>query len=1065
MRGLVFFCGGLVGAQNDSKHSKVHVKHTSSSIGENRKQTKMASAIRANNNGYQGFAVFPLSKALQRNGLSREVSEDMKRRLVAWLSRQTCVFEAGHHEKYWDYFVQARDDVVPPQFTAEVGEYVPGTVRIVRRFLQDGELRGETMYMPAECMVLVICDMFFGDDDPDSKSNSSDRLPPLRTVMTPGNCEAPPIVIAQAVTFIARIVPDMLKWAVPTYSAINLAGGTSIDVRALDILRRETRPAFNTSGDAHTDRATFVIFARLVFNYVFAEMCASPGGVSEARIRVRLCHEPALFHMFCRRLTRAPRLTSAQVARAVPGMCADAVSQMGLLMLNELLDCAADHTVECYNHLLNEFKTVGSGPNAGRHGSDFAMARRTQGSTGGTAMSIVKLWCSNALMYDIFMRSRDAAHAYVHTNDPLWRALCSDQRSTRVNIGSVRLHTWNTAIALLVQSAHASGLWRVCSFVRKHFEHPSMAIIAQVSGCTQYEFFHTVSRVVPREHTAFWSSFFTQTCVVDLGVIDEDGEGVLIVCSDPVYTLLEAIVLASMVCRPASSADVPRTLEMLQVSYHVTRALEVGRRAPFAGSEAWCEVLWRLVVSWAEAEFMSKQRPEIDWAGMAERVWCFGDDVARAIADKAMPSLEFFQDKNRSKVTVCLLAQATGILAPKFAKRAFRQHTVALAGQLLRDDEQWLRSHGLQAFANAGTGVGAAELVSDIDLIANLLDCVLRHRTHATVGPWIAKYMSQGVCLALCEWLGMERNSTVRMMDDGRIPAVRYGDNVEEQRLQLVCAVPSSVSALRESDSKLLTKYRAVGVDVIRSNQESSSVAARTSLGVLDVLLTWENIFRRPLQPLPNLTGLVPSAVVACEHSTAVQAAAPKWQAFLQRVNYDIPYAVGTNGMCWSRRHLPFVQFMNRKVVFFDDMRAKLMCAAPSQDKSWMSIDGCAEWWDFAHFNTAFDKRFVIPKPIVSKSAPLPTAAASVYSPVYSPASPQYMYSPTSPVVDPYLNIPASYQFVVTDDDDSDDDDGSADGGRDDHDMTEAAMRRFNQHESVVSDALRFNPHGSFMSS
>lgn len=1029
------------------------------------------SATTTSHSTYQGFAVFPLSKLLQKNGLNREVSDDMKRRLLAWLSRQTCVFEAHHHEKYWRYFVQSREKVVPPQFTADVGEYVPGTVRIVHRFVEDGNLRGETIYMPADCMVLIICDMFFGETDAHS------QLPPLRSVMTTGGCDALPIVLAQAVTFIARIVPDMLKWAVPTYSAINLAGGTSIDVRGLDILRSGMLPAADAdsalmSAD-YSDRATFVIFARLVFNYVFAEMCASPSGVSEARIRVRLCHEPALFHMFCRRLSRSERITSVDVSRAVPGMCADAVSHMGLLLLNELMDCAADHTVTCYNHLHNEFKSVGSGPNIGRHGSDFAMARPVASGNTSAAMQIVQLWCSNALMYDIFKRSRDAAHSCTHADDPRWRAFCSEQRGVRVNIASVRLHTWNTAIALLTQHAHASGLWRMCSFVRQNFQHPSMAVMAQISGCTQYELFHTVARVVPRSHSGFWVSFFSQTCVVDLGVIDEEGEGVLLVCSDEVYTLLEAVILASMVCRPAASAGVPRTLEMLQVSYHIARALDVAQSASFAGCKEWSHVLWRLVVSWADATFMCAHRVDVDWSALAERVWKYSDEFSRVLSDSRASWLrEYFLDKNRSKVTVTLLAHCTGILTPKFAKREYRRHVVELARRLAVQDETWLRSRGFVAFANAAAGAGAAELVSDGGLIENLLDCVLRHSTHSVIAAWKESHMPRGVGSALAEWLGMDRQAAQQMMDDGRIPAVRYGDHVEEQRLQLVCAVPSSApvtaGALRDSDSKLLSRHRAVGAAVspnVDSSDGSSAAPgfdagpatnAHRLVGVLDVLLTWENIFRRPLQPRANLTGLMPSAVVSSDAANLC-GMVPKWDAFLRRINYDIPYAVGTNGLCWSRRHLPFVQFMNRKVIFFDDIRTKLMCAASGNDTSWMQIEGCALWWDLEHLNNAFERRFVAPTPIPAKPAKpssTPQVASNVYSPVYA-ASPMYMYSPTSPSPADVtgLNIPESYRWADSEDDDSedDDDDDDDDARQDDHEMMMSAMTKFNQYGSHAS--------------
>lgn len=1060
---------------------------------------------------YLGFVEFPLTKRLLSMGYSRDTAQDTRRALAAWLSRQVCVFEE-HHSKMWLPFAEAMDVVRPLTYSDLRLDAARNPVQITRRFFDNaGERRSETYRIAGDAAALGVCYMLYSD-----KCRAS--------LLVAIQHNSAPIFIAHAILLLGCVDADLVKWALPSYGSVNVAGLTAIDVRGLDVLMgmssdpsaHESRDASSSAASAvvasssssvvvttttltpslYRDNIAFVMYARLIFNFVFAQMCSQKNGVTDSAIRVRLVHERTLFHMFCRHLSRTPRLTAVDVARVVPGVCADVVSHLRLPQLNELMAAAAERVIQTFDRNVSECEQRVSR----RASADVPAAHTAGGSLARTpshsaADQLVALWCSDRVAYDVFLRCRFASHLYNNTsNDPQWRAVCRTPRERRVSLAAVQLHTIGSAMAQLTRSADTSGLYRVFTFLKNKFDHPSSnAVLAELSGCSQYELFQSVARVVPASDAGFWTAFASETCVVDLGVANTDGAGVLIVCSDATFTRLEALLVVGTTMRDSSEIAPPECLESFSVSYHVARAMICSDEDPThvtivappvsedrewdaqpSHASALSMGLWRAIVSWAKPQVLHESHEtRVDWVRLDWLVRQYCRIVSQQYQDNVQELGTFFDSKSRSKFQFLLVAHASGLIEAAFRSPAHRAFVLKLAAEVVSlKTEAWCREHGLMAFVNAMV-TGTQDLVRDENLVTDLLfvalhpDRVLVDLCQRTLGADPLRMLSSILSL---------NNASV--LDDGNKVGVPYGEHSRLQHMTVVATLPStpthvasqsahafdrvnsfSFESVRDDDGKSFNTCRSARVhthsDIVMFSGTTTPSHGRgirdadiQHLILLDVLLTWENVFRQRTANAPRIGGVATACFSI--HDAVVNL---QWRQFLTRYMYDIPYGISSSGLLFSRSQLPITQFVNRKVIFSDDMRAKLLCVA---DTPWRNIPGFAAWWDLADLQSAYTRRHLPPMHyprLTSRGAARlsPTAAtprrltgtsATPYSPMYSPHVTTYYadsastYSPTSP------RPSGALEFNLFDDDSD-----SSESDAADDDMA-YAMQSFNQYGS-----------------
>lgn len=1051
---------------------------------------------------YLGFVEFPLTKRLLSMGYTRDTAQDTRRALSAWLTRQVCVFE-DHHGAMWKPFNQAMEVVRPLTYSDLRLDAARNPVRIVRRFIDVmGERRCETYRISGDAAALGVCYMLYSDE---CRAWLLDAI----------RANSMPIFLTHAVMLLGCVDAELLRWALPSYGSVNFAGSTSIDIRGLDMLmsmssQQQQQQSLTPPTPTQTEQrnqVAFVMFARLIFNFVFAQMCSKKNGVTDSAIRVRLVHERTLFHMFCRHLNRSPRITATEVARVVPGMCSDVVAHLRLPQLNELMSATAERVIQTFECFNKEFQPSQTRSNS--HQRVLATTTSPTRTPKSAADQIVALWCSDRVAYDVFLRCRFASGMYHGHLDPLWRGVCNTPREVRVSIGTIQLHTIGSSVAELTRFADTSGLHRMFTFIKSNFEHPSTAVIAEISGCSQYELFQTLARVVPAQDAGFWSSLVSDTCVIDLGASNVDGAGVLVVCSDAVFTRLETMLVVAATVRTKASTAPPSCLESFSVSYHVARALCASSSGIVSSAAAATNTpqvnpmeaaLWRTVVSWAKPSVLSDTATaSVDWNRLTWLVHRYCGMVAQHYASRSQQELQaFFESKSRSKLQFLLVAHSSGLIEAGFKTPAHREYALKFAQVVVaQKSEAWCRAHGLTAFLNASVD-GMRDLVSDANLVTDFLyvallpDEELKPVYENTPGSDRLRMLSTILSL-----------NNADVLDDQNKVAVPYGDHHRLQQMTLCATLPSTPtsvsrtlsglgsssssssssfafggSQLGDDDIKSFGVCRPVRLECRDSSMSSVEDAIRTQvvgvthqqqttrqsdiehLVMLDVLLTWENIFRQRTVDATRIGG-VATACVSVHNAIENR----QWSRFVDRCMYDIPYGISSSGLLFSRSQVPITQFVNRKVIFSDDIRAKLLCVV---DSPWRKIPGFAAWWDMQDLESAFSRRHLPPAllPRVQRSRSLDatppaaaTAVATPYSPVYSPVTPLVHrrigeYSPTA------HKPSGALEFDLYNEDDEDEDDTLA--GKDygsDSDDPETADRH------MLHDMLGFNQYGSMATS
>lgn len=1037
---------------------------------------------------FSGLVKIPVTERLAAAGFAKETAEDVRATLTAWLSRQICVFELDH-QKMWQCFKTVMQEVCPNAIRDACGELVHGTVRIVHRYqtqskgadgVSEPQLWCETIWLPRDALPWIVECMFYGD------KVRADLAIALRE-------ESLPIFLAHAVLIIGRDDAELLKWALGSYGTVNIAGGTSLDIRGLDYMmapephKQIAMPHIETK---ELDQRTYLLFARLVFNHVFAQMSAQRSGVSNMGIRVRLVHERPLFDMFCRYLSRSAPLTSSTVARVVPGPCAEAVARLRLPLLGSMMSAAAECVIRAYNRLAKEFESeeatalrLAAKPRVGARDSQHVRATDA-------AQRTVDAWCCDRVMYDIFLRCRFAAAVYDGMHNPLWRVQSSQPRETRINVCGMKLLTYAAVIEKLTAAADVSGLERVCTFVYGRGEQRRSLVYVEVCGCSQFELFQSIAKVVPLDDVTFWTSMCAETVVIDQGPGNSDGAGILLVCSELILHRIEALLLAGLVRRASVNDPPPRTLETFRVSYHAVRALLATHPTEAVAVRAsWCSAVWRLIVQWARAPTAFPGVENVDWARFDTVMRAYAKCVARQHAGNPDSMAEYFQSKTRHKLIFVLMAHLTGLGEVRFRQSASnagksvqtkRDVAERLASALAkRMGATWLDKHSLVALKNASEA-GWASMLSESSLISDLLYCVVMCDEPLVVRE-CQRHLGTNALRGFASLLEFSGNS---ILEDSEKTAVPFGHHIAQQVVTLFGAMPSTPTSVTGSPAASSTRsWRAQAAsDLKRYSRQQPGVVLRddddgytndstgagagdvnectlAELVLLDVVLTWENVYRQSTRNATELHGVAQSLLWNDGVVLGPRSMVSTWRSFVDRVNFDIPYGVASCGILRSRCHLPVVQFMNRKVVFSDDVRAILFSATSSK---WCAIVGGSHWWGLESLDSAFEQRTTSAPALVHRASCAKAAVTASTNAHYDPralfeqtmaarrrssnASTTQWYSPVH-VMRPEQYSPTSPAYSRSSDEDEDDEDDD-DVDSEDDDALMAALTAFCEHGS-----------------